>query len=201
MKILRLVSSFRGTASLSFQLGNAIIEKIKTANLDTEVAIMNLAKNELPHLNDIHFTSFSTSPSELSDDQMHAITISNNSIKELLAADILVIDVPMYNFNIPSSLKAWIDHVVRAGVTFSYTENGVEGLVKDKKVFLAIASGGVYSEGPMKEFDVTEKYLRNILGFIGITDVTTFRVEGSAIPALKETALPKALHSVAAYSF
>ncbi|OCA78082.1 FMN-dependent NADH-azoreductase [Chryseobacterium contaminans] len=200
MKILRLMTSFRGTDSLSFQLGNAIVEKISTQYPDTEISVMNLAKDELPHLNEIHFTSFFSSPDELSTDLLHAISFSNNSIKELLMADILVIDVPMYNFSIPSSLKAWIDHVVRAGVTFRYTENGVEGLVKDKKVFLAISSGGVYSEGPMKEFDLTERYLRNILGFIGITDITTFRVEGSAIPALKDTALPKALQMVEAYS-
>ncbi|GAA4517447.1 NAD(P)H-dependent oxidoreductase [Sphingobacterium thermophilum] len=85
---------------------------------------------------------------------------------------------------------------MRAGVTFKYTENGVEGLVQNKKVYLAIASGGIYSEGPMKEYDPTEKYIKNILGFIGITDVTAFRVEGVAIPGIKESAMSKAVQIV-----
>lgn len=200
MKILRLITSFKGKDSLSFQLGNAIVEKVKTQYPETDISIRNLVKNEMPHLNDLHFTSFITPSEYLSTELWDAVSYSDEAIKELMSADVLVIDVPMYNFSIPSSLKAWIDHIVRAGITFRYTKNGVEGLVKDKKVFLAIASGGVYSDGPMKEFDLTEKYLRNILGFIGITNVTTFRVEGTAIPQLKETALPKALQSVATYS-
>lgn len=198
MKILRLVTSFRGKDSISFQLGNAIVEKIRLSYPELDMAVMNLAKNELPHLNEVHFSSFIT-PSD-NPALREALYHSDNAIKELMSADIVVIDVPMYNFSIPSSLKAWIDHVVRAGITFRYTENGVEGLVKNKKVFLAISSGGVYSEGPMKEFDFTEKYLRNILGFIGINDITTFRVEGSAIPGLQDNALSKGLQSVATYS-
>lgn len=162
---------------------------------------MNLVQNEMPHLNDLHFTSFITSYENHSAVMRNAVSYSDEAITELMSADVLVIEVPMYNFSIPSSLKAWVDHVVRAGITFRYTNTGVEGLVKDKRAILAIASGGVYSEGPMKEFDLTEKYLRTILGFIGITNITTFRVEGTAIAELKETAMPKALRSVARYSF
>ena len=144
----------------------------------------------------MHFTSFITPLENLSPELRNAVSLSDDAISELMDADMVVIDVPMYNFSIPSSLKAWIDHIVRAGITFRYSKGSVEGLVNGKKVFLAIASGGVYSEGPMKELDLTEKYLRNILGFIGITDITTFRVEGVAIPGIMETALPKALQSV-----
>ena len=199
MKILRLITSFKGKESQSYQLGSAILDKLKTEYTEIHVRERNLAENEMPHLNGVHFTSFITPPENLSAEQRKALSLSDGAIKELVEADAVIMEVPMYNFTIPSSLKAWIDHVVRAGVTFRYTENGVEGLVKGKKVFLAIASGGVYSEGPMKGYDFTERYLRNILGFIGITDITTFRVEGSAIPGLRDTALPKALESVAAY--
>ena len=102
----------------------------------------------------------------------------------------------MYNFSLPSALKAWIDHIVRAGKTFSYSEKGVSALVTGKKVFLVIASGGVYSDGPLKEHDFVEPYLRWILGFIGLTDITTVRVEGAGVPGLKETALEKAIAGI-----
>lgn len=196
MKILRLITSFRGNNSQSFQLGNFITEKLKSQDAKAEVQVRNLAKDEAPHLNEVHINSFITPVKDLSDDLKKAVQYSNNAIEELMQADILVIDVPMYNFGIPSSLKAWIDQITRAGITFRYTENGVLGLVKNKKVYLAIASGGIYSEGPMKEYDHTENYLRKVLGFIGITDITAFRVEGVAIPGIKENAMPKARHAV-----
>src|SRR5690554_4931097 len=201
MKILRLVTSFRGNDSQSFQLGNTVVEMIKAQYENADIITRNLARNEMPHFNDVHFTSFITPVENLSDELKNAVSHSDEAVKELMVSDIIVIDVPMYNFSIPSSLKAWIDHIVRAGITFRYTQNGVEGLVQNKKVFLAIASGGVYSDGPMKEFDLTEKYLRNILGFIGVTNITTFRVEGTAIPELKDTALPKILPVIEKYSF
>lgn len=201
MKILRLITSFRGKDSQSTQLGDTIVDKIKMQYPKTDVVTRDLVKNEIPHLNQLHFTSFMTPSETLSPELQHAISFSDIALNELINADVLVIDVPMYNYSIPSSLKAWIDHIVRAGVTFNYTENGVEGLVKNKKAFLAIATGGIYSDSPIKDFDFTEKYLRNVLGFIGISDVTAFRVEGTAIPGLKEMALPKAIQSVANHNF
>ncbi len=102
-------------------------------------------------------------------------------IEELAAADILVMAVPMHNLGIPSTLKAWIDHVVRAGRTFAYTANGPQGLVTGKRAVIVLASGGVYSAGPTKPFDFQEPYLRAVLGLIGITDVDVVRVEGVAM--------------------
>lgn len=201
MKILRLISSFRGTDSQSFQLGNNIVKQLQEIYPESSVQIKNLVLEEMPHFNAMHFMSFNTPLDYLTPEVRASMRFSNEAIKELTEADIIVIDAPMYNFTIPSSLKAWIDHIVRAGVTFQYTENGVKGLITGKKVYLSIATGGVYSDGPMKEFDLTEKYLRNILGFIGITDITAFRVEGSAVPALKDQALPKALEAVKAFNF
>jgi len=96
-------------------------------------------------------------------------------------ADVVVLTAPVYNFHIPSTLKSWIDHIVRAGLTFSYTATGPQGLVTGKKAIIVIASGGVYSEGPAKPFDFQEPYLRGILGFIGITDVEVVRAEGVAV--------------------
>ncbi|RQP18078.1 MAG: FMN-dependent NADH-azoreductase [Parapedobacter sp.] len=150
MNILRLVTSFKGNESQSYQLGNKIVEKLKNQIPITNIVTRNLAKNEMPHLNEMHFTSFMTPTDKLSDELKDAVSYSDQALEELISSDIIVIDVPMYNFSIPSSLKAWIDHVVRAGITFRYTENGVEGLVKNKTVYLAISSGGVYSVSPIK---------------------------------------------------
>lgn len=109
-----------------------------------------------------------------------------------------MIACPMWNFGIPSSLKAWIDHVVRARKTFNYADAGVEGLAKGKKAILALASGGVFSEGPWKPWDTVEPYLRQILGFIGIDDVQTVRAEGMNIPPLAIHAVPNGEKAVEA---
>jgi FMN-dependent NADH-azoreductase len=118
--------------------------------------------------------------------------LSDQLIDELLASELLVIATPMWNFGIPSLLKAWIDLVVRAGKTFRYTESGVMGLAKDKKAILVIASGGVFTDGPWKAWDFVDPYLRQILKFIGIEDVQTVRVEGLNIAPLAGAAIPNA---------
>lgn len=197
MKILHLISSPRGEASFSVKLGDAIVEKLQAANPDSTVTTRNLTNTPFPHLEEVHINSFFTPAESHTPELAEAVQHSNESIAELKAADAIVIGVPMYNFGIHSTLKAWIDHVARAGQTFSYSENGPEGLVKGKKVYLAISSGGVYSEGPMKAYDFTESYLRSVLGFLGMVDVTAYRVEGVSLPNLKDEALDKAVAAIA----
>ncbi len=143
-------------------------------------------------------TSFFTPPEARSAALAEAAKHSDEAIAELLDADLIVIGVPMYNFSIHSALKSWIDHIMRAGLTFKYSEAGIEGLVKNKKVYLAFTSGGIYSEGPMKGADFSEPYLTYILNFIGITDITAYRAEGLSVPGLQETALDKAIAQVRA---
>jgi len=196
MKILHLISSPRGEASFSIKLGNAVIEKLQAANPDSTVKAHNLVKTPFPHLEEVHLNSFFTPADSRTPEHLEAVKHSDSAIAELQEADAIVIGVPMYNFSIHSTLKAWIDHIARAGVTFKYGENGPEGLVKGKKVYLAIATGGVYSDGQMKAYDFTEPYLRAVLGFLGMTDVTAFRVEGINLPNLKDSALPKAIDSI-----
>ena len=196
MTILRIITSPRGIASQSIQLGNAIVERIQIEKPESVLKIRNLSIHPFPHLDGIHLTSFFTAQENRTPEQEASIVHSETAIEELFEADTIVIDVPMYNFGIPSTLKSWIDHIARAGKTFRYTTNGAEGLVKNKKVYLAIATGGLYSEGIMKDFDFTESYLKSVLGFLGVTDITVFRVEGTAIPELKNLALPKALKLV-----
>jgi FMN-dependent NADH-azoreductase len=200
-KILNIVTSVKGEASFSVKLSNAILEKLSAIYPGSQVHTRDLAQSPFPHLEETLFTSFHTPEEIRTDEHKDAVKHSDQAIKELMEADIIVIGVPLYNFGIPSTLKSWIDHIARAGVTFRYDNNGPEGLVVNKKVYLAIASGGVYSEGPMKSYDFTEPYLRKVLGFIGMTDVTAFRVEGTLMPDLKEIALPKALDIVNEFAF
>ncbi|TCD27055.1 FMN-dependent NADH-azoreductase [Pedobacter psychrodurus] len=196
MKILHLISSPRGEASFSTKLGNAIVEKLQVANPNSSLITHNLTDSPFPHLEEVHINSFFTPLEHHTPEFTEAIKHSNEAIAELKNADAIVIGVPMYNFGIHSTLKAWLDHIARAGQTFSYSENGPEGLVKNKKVYLAISSGGVYSEGPMKAYDFTESYLRSVLGFLGMVDVTVFRAEGLNMPNLKDEALGKAVESI-----
>jgi FMN-dependent NADH-azoreductase len=193
-KLLNVISSARGAASNSTQLTNAIIEKLTEHYPGSTVKLRDLVEQHYPHLEESHLNAF-YAPAETQESK-EAAQHSDEAIQEVLEADIIVIGVPIYNFNIPSALKAWLDHLVRAGKTFSYQTGRPEGLIKDKKVYLAIASGGVYSDGPMKSYDFAEPYLRAVLGFIGMTDITTFRVEGTNMPDLKETALQKGIESI-----
>ncbi len=200
-KILSIETSAKAADSFSIKLSSAILDKLKATYPDSQLTVHNLAKAPFPHLEETHLAAFFTPPEVQSEVQKIAITHSDEAIKEIMDADIIVIGVPLYNFGIPSTLKAWIDHIVRAGITFSYATGIPEGLVKNKKVYLAIASGGVYTEGPMKSYDFTEPYLRTVLGFIGLTDITVIRVEGTMVPAVKETAWTKALETTNEFAF
>jgi FMN-dependent NADH-azoreductase len=201
-KILNIVSSVKGEDSFSNKLSNVLLEKLLSVYPGSIVHTRDLTKNPFPHLEETHFAAFYTPEEARTEEHKEAIQHSDQAIKEIMEADIIIIGVPLYNFGIPSTLKAWIDHIARAGVTFSHTDNGLpEGLVINKKVYLAIASGGVYSEGPMKSYDFTEPYLRTALGFIGLTDIKVFRIEGTFVSGVKETAWPKALDSVNEYAY
>lgn len=195
-KILHIISSPRGSESYSIKLGNAIVDKIKSEYPGSTVKENNLAKNQFPHLDDAQITSFYTPPQHRTPENIEAIHNSDQAIDEIMEADILVIGAPFYNFSIHSTLKAWIDHISRAGVTFRFTETGYEGLVHGKKIYIALASGGIYSEGVMQSYDFCATYLNAIFGFLGMTDVTVFRVEGTAIPGIQDSALEKAIGSI-----
>jgi FMN-dependent NADH-azoreductase len=195
-KILHIITSPRGQASLSIQLGNFIVDKIQAAYPGSSVKESNLVQKQFPHLEEVHLNSFFTPAEDHTPEQQAAIKHSNDAIKELQEADIIVIGAPMYNFSIHSTLKAWLDHIVRRDLTFKYDENGPAGLLVGKKVYIAIASGWLYAEGPMKSSDFIEPYLRHMLGFIGLTDISIFRVEGSAIPGIQDTALEKGVNSI-----
>ncbi len=199
--VLHIKTSINGDASKSNQLSNAVLEKVKNTYSDYTIEILDLSENPLPFLTAEMYQAFSTPKDARSQKQLEVIQPSEKAIKQIKEADIVVIAVPLYNFSIPANLKAWLDQIARANETFSYATGSPQGLLTDKKVYLAIASGGVYSEGMMKAYDFTENYLRTVLGFMGLTDVTTFRLEGIFVPNLGEQAVSKALGAVEAFSF
>ena len=195
-KILHIISSPRGDASYSIRLGNAIIDKIKLAHADSTVKEVNLVAEEYPHLQESHLAAFFTPPENRTAENLDVIKPSDDAISEIMAADIIVVGTPLYNFGIPSNLKAWIDHISRAGVTFKFNENGPEGLIKNKKLYIAFSAGGIYENGPMQSYDTATPYLKSVFGFLGITDITVVRVEGTSIPGVQESALTKGIDSI-----
>lgn len=197
MQILQVISSARGAASYSTRLSQGIIDKLRATQPGSTVVVRNLATQPFPHLEEAHLQAYFTPAEGRSPEQQEAVRHSDEAIAQVLAADVLVIGVPFYNFSIASSLKSWLDHLTRAGLTFRYTATGPEGLIKGKKVYLAVASGGVYSEGPMQPYDFATPYLHWMLGFLGMSDVTVARAEGLKIPEFEPTALQKGLDSVA----
>jgi FMN-dependent NADH-azoreductase len=196
-KILSIISSPRGEASNSIKLANAIVDKLKEKDPAAAVQVKDLTNKPFPHLEEAHLNAFFTPVEKHTEENKEAISHSDQAIKEIMDADVLVIGAPMYNFGIPSVLKSWFDHIARAGITFKYTSNGPEGLITGKKAYIAVTTGGIYSSGDAMAADFVTPYIKTMLGFIGITDVTVVRAEGFAIPGVQETALEKGIDSIA----
>lgn len=197
MQILQIISSAQGANSYTTRLSQGIIDKLQAAHQGSTVIVRNLATHPFPHLEESHLQAYFTPTEGRSPEQQEAVRHSDEAIAEVMAADALVIGVPFYNFTISSSLKAWLDHLTRANLTFRYTATGPEGLIPaGKQVYLALASGGIYSEGPMQPYDFATPYLRFMLGFLGLTDITVARAEGVKLPEFQPTALQKGIDSV-----
>jgi len=170
--LLHIDSSPRA-ASISSRLAAAFVAKWKQENPEGTVVHRNTSLDGIPYLNAAAIDAFFTPPAELTAEQKRILNDSDCLVDELLATDVLVLAVPMWNLSIPASLKAWIDMIVREGRTFAFTEAGVAPLLPPgKKVFVFSARGGAYPAGsPLQALDHQEPYLRAILGVIGLTDV------------------------------
>ena len=179
MKLLRIDSSAR-SSSVTRQLTAKFVEEWKKNHPAGEVIQRDLATTVLPQITD-HWAGAHLEPSQLTPAQRSYLATSDHLIEELQAADTIVIGAPMYNFAIPSSLKAWIDQIVRMGKTIGYGASGARGLLANKRVIVVTARGGAYGKGsPAEKFDFQEPYLRHIFGFIGLTDVTFIHAENQA---------------------
>ena len=177
MKLLRIDSSARRT-SVTRKLTAQFAQTWKKENPGGQVTERYLTTTLLPLITDEWVEGSSVDPAQRTAAHKHAIAASDGLIAELVEADTIVIGAPMYNFSIPFPLKAWIDQIVRRGRTFSYGPEGPKGLLKDKKVFVITSRAGAYGPGsPMERADFQEPYLRFILGFIGIQDVTFINAE------------------------
>lgn len=178
MKLLHLDSSILGDASASRQLSKAVVEAWSVASPGVQVTYRDLARDALSHFSAASLVAAGT-PAELRDAaQRHETELAERTLEEFLAADAIVIGAPMYNFAIPSQLKAWIDRIAVAGKTFKYTENGVVGLAGGKTVVIASSAGGVHAGLPSGQ--AHEDYLVRMLNFVGIDDIEIVRAEGLA---------------------
>ena len=181
--ILLVTSSPRGGASYSNRVAARLVEELHRVHAGARLVVRDLAKTPLRHIDEQFAAGRSASTDEAPPDRRHSLALSDVLIDELLAADIVVIAVAMINFGIPSPLKAWIDHIARPRRTFQYGESGPQGLVTGKQVILVEAKGGIYSEGPRREFDHVTPYMLQLLAFLGMEDVKVISVEGTSLGA------------------
>jgi FMN-dependent NADH-azoreductase len=176
MKILQIKSSVFNGNGQSSRLADEFVAQLRDQHPDAELTQRDLVAEAVPHLDGARAGAFFAKPEERSAEQRAVIAYSDALIDELRSADVLVLGLPMYNFGVPSQLKAWFDHIARAGATFKYTEKGAVGLLTGKKAYVFAARGGIYGDN-----DAQTQFVRQFLGFIGITDVEFVYAEGLAI--------------------
>lgn len=198
--LLLITSSLFGDQSKSTQIANEFVDTWRRVHPDTVVTRRELTPTSMPHLSLDALGALMTPAERRTAEQAQSVAFGDRLIEELEAADTIVVAVPMYNFSIPSTLKAWIDHVARAGRTFRYTAAGPEGLLKGKKVFIVTGRGGFYAgDSPAKVLDFQEPYLRGVLGFLGLDEVNFIHVEGLKVSAAAaEQGIARARDAIAA---
>jgi FMN-dependent NADH-azoreductase len=176
MKILQIKSSVFNGNGQSSRLAEEFVAGLREQHPEANLIQRDLVADPVPHLDGARAGAFFAKPEERTPEQRAVIAYSDALIDELRRADVLVLGLPMYNFGVPSQLKAWFDHIARAGVTFKYTEKGAVGLLTGKKAYVFATRGGVYGDN-----DSQTQFVRQFLGFLGITDVEFVYAEGLAI--------------------
>lgn len=199
MRLLHIDSGILAENSVSRRLSAAVVARWRRQVPDLAVTYRDLASDPIDHLSGSFLMAQSIDPSRHTAALQRDLAVSGAALEEFLAADVVVIGAPMYNFSIPSQLKAWIDRIAVRGKTFRYTDNGPEGLAGGKTVIVASSRGGFYGpETPRAAIDHQEPYLRAVLGFLGITDVQFVRAEGVNIsPEHKQEAIVVAEREIA----
>ena len=173
--LLQLNTSLFAAGGQSSQLADKFVATWKANNADANVIVRDLASNPLPHLDAEHFLAYIAKPEERTARQQELAAAADALIEEIKATDVIVLGLPMYNFGAPSTLKAYFDHVARAGITFRYTEHGPQGLLSGKKAYVVATRGGRHAG---TAFDTQSAFVRHFLGFIGITEVEFIYAEG-----------------------
>jgi FMN-dependent NADH-azoreductase len=194
--LLQINASINQTNGQSRQLTDQFVAAFQKRHPETKIVVRDVAEEDaVPHLNAERFGAFITKPNERSAAQQAVIAYSDTLINELKQADVIALGLPMYNFGVPSQLKAYFDHVARAGATFKYTDKGAVGLLSGKKVYVFAARGGLYAGTPL---DTQSSYVRDFLRFLGMTDVEFIYAEGLAISLQnREAGLAKAVAEIA----
>lgn len=175
MNILQINSSARSEGSHSTRLADDIVARLRDIRSDANLTVRDLARTPHPSLDESALQALFTPAEQRTPEQAARVALDDALIAEIQTADAVVLGVPMYNFGISTQLKSWFDAIARARETFRYTENGPEGLLKDKTVYVALARGGVYRDTPA---DTQVPYLKTMLGFLGMTDVRFIYAEG-----------------------
>ncbi|HMV01274.1 MAG TPA: NAD(P)H-dependent oxidoreductase [Rhodocyclaceae bacterium] len=192
--LLQINASLFANEGQSSQLANRFVAAWQSRNPEGQVLVRDLAADPVPHLDGERFSAFLSKPGERSVAQQAVVDYSDALIEELKAADVVVLGLPLYNFGVPSTLKAYFDHIARAGVTFRYAAQGPEGLLRGKKAYVMATRGGHYAGTPL---DTQTAFIRNFLAFIGIADVEFVYAEGLALgDEPRSTALAKAREQV-----
>jgi FMN-dependent NADH-azoreductase len=176
--LLQINASIHADHGQSSQLATQFVQAFSRARPDTHIVLRDLASDTVPHLSAERFAAFVSKPQERTAAQADVLAYSDALIAELKRADVIVLGLPMYNFGVPSQLKAYFDHIARAGETFSYTANGPVGLLKGKKAYVFAARGGLYAGTAL---DTQTSYVRDFLHFVGIEDIEFVYAEGLAI--------------------
>jgi FMN-dependent NADH-azoreductase len=192
--LLKVQSSLFSEQGQSTQLADRIALQWLECNPGGRIVTRDLGTSPVPHLTADRFKAFLAPPAERTAEQQAIVNFSDELIQELRDADVIVIGAPMYNFSIPSTLRAYFDHIARSGVTFRYTASGPEGLIKGKKTYVTVTRGGVYKA----DVDTQTAYLRQILSFVGLDDIEFVYAEGLALGAeAQERSLNAARHTIA----
>ncbi|NRA70886.1 MAG: NAD(P)H-dependent oxidoreductase [Gammaproteobacteria bacterium] len=190
MKILQIKTSILSQYSTSNQLSNEFVDQYMTKHSAAKLEILDFETTAIPHLDSKLLSALSTDQSERSNEQVKQVAFADSLIEQLQDSDVIVLGLPMYNFNVPSMLSSYFDHVARAGVTFNYTATGPVGLLKNKKVYVMATRGGIHRDLPS---DTQTGYLTQIFGFLGITDVEFIYAEGLNMDdSIKEQGLKQA---------
>lgn len=177
--LLKIQTSLFAQTGQSTKLADQLVDRWLAANSGGRVITRDLSSSPIPHLTAERFQAFLAKPEERSAEQREVVEFSDRLIQELREADVVVLTAPMYNFSVPSTLRAYFDHVARSGVTFRYTANGPEGLIKGKKTYVVVTRGGFYESAS----DTQTAYLRQFLSFIGLSDLEFVYAEGLALGA------------------
>lgn len=180
MKILQINASARSAGANSTRLAAAVTARLQAQNPQAGVELHDLASDPHPVLDEPALTALFTPAEQRTPEQAARVALDDALIDQLQSADAIVLGVPMYNFGVPVQLKTWIDAIARVGVTFRYTANGPEGLVQGKKVYVALARGGLYRDTPA---DSQVPYLKSVLAFLGMSDIEFIYAEGLAMGA------------------